>query len=458
MDAVALNGVTYKPHSQTQFDTLDYHKILLVSCHFPPGGGIQVQRALGLARYLPALGFKVHVLTARNPRVPAYDAALLQSIPNEVDVHRTVTLEPSFRLRKRLWGGASGSDSRNKHNTSRGKALAKRAALQIAQRILSPDPQVLWLPTAMVEAERLVRRERIGIVIITAPPFSSFLIGHRLKSVFPDIRLISDFRDEWLRYFVNNFAFRRCEYVEKRAAEIERATVVVSDRIVAAAPAARDAIRCRYPDEPEEKFRTVSNGFDEDQFQSFRPRPRGAERIIVAYVGTMHDAVSPAPYLDALDRLPAEVSARFETRFVGRIAEEFDRQILENRKGKVVITPFVPHQEAIRQMEEADVLLSPCHDPLTIPGKVYEYLGTGRPILAFGNAGGDVDQMIRRTRVGWCADPKDHIGIDSILTRLATDPMARLTNPAAEEVAKFTRRHLTSVYASIVSSAVQSPL
>jgi hypothetical protein len=172
----------------------------------------------------------------------------------------------------------------------------------------------------------------------------------------------------------------------------------------------------------------------------------------------MHDSMSPAPYLDALDRLPADVSARFETRFVGRIAEEFDSRILDNRKGKVVIVPFVPHQEAIRQMEDADVLLSPCHDPLTIPGKFYEYLGTGRPILAFGVASGDVEQIIRRTRVGWSVDPRDHSGVDSILTRLATDPMTLLTNPAAEEVAKFTRRHLTSVYASIVFSAVELPL
>jgi len=451
-------NVTEKSPNLRQLDTLDYNKILLVSCHFPPGGGIQVQRVLGLARYLPALGFTVHVLTARNPRVPAYDAALLQRIPEAVKVHRTVTFEPSFRLRKTLWSGAVGSELGNTRKATLGRSFAKWAVLQMAQRILSPDPQVLWLPTAMAEAERLVRRERIGNVIVTAPPFSSFFVGHRLKRAFPNIRLISDFRDEWLQYFVKNFAFRRCEYVEQRAAEIERATVALSDRVVAAAPAARNAIRSRYPNEPEEKFNVVSNGFDEDQFERFKPRQHCAERVVVAYVGTMHNPVSPAPYLDALDRLPADLSARFETRFVGRIAEEFDRRILENRKGKVVIIRFVPHQEAIRQMEEADILLSPCHDPLTIPGKFYEYLGTGRPILAFGVAGGDVEQIMRTTRAGWSFDPRDHSGIDSILARLARDPASRRTNPAAEEVAKFTRRHLTSVYASIVSNAVQSPL
>ena len=109
-------------------------------------------------------------------------------------------------------------------------------------------------------------------------------------------------------------------------------------------------------------------------------------------------------------------------------------------------------------MEDADVLLSPCHDPLTIPGKFYEYLGTGRPILAFGVSGGDVEQMIRKTRVGWCVDPRDHDGIDSILTRLAMEPLSRLTTPVEAEVAKFTRRYSTSIYASIVSSAVESSL
>ena len=255
-----------RPSKEGRLYNCDYSKILLVSCHFPPGGGIQVQRVLGLARYLPGLDFTVHVLTARNPRVPAYDPALLLRVPKEVKVHRTTTFEPSFRLRKTLWTGAVGSEQRKNHKTSYVRLLGKWAALQMAQRILSPDPQVLWLPTAMAEAERLVRRERIGVVIITAPPFSSFLIGHRLKRLFPHIRLISDFRDEWLQYFVKNFAFRRSKYVEQRAAEIERVTVGLSDRVVAAAPAARNAIRSRYPLEPNEKFCVVPNGFDEDDF------------------------------------------------------------------------------------------------------------------------------------------------------------------------------------------------
>ena len=97
-------------------------KLLLISYVFPPAGGITVQRALSFAKYLPANGIETHVLTARNPASPTLDPGLMKHIPPEVRIHRAMTLEPSFYVRKKMWGLLSGGvmvDPRRRHSDGR---------------------------------------------------------------------------------------------------------------------------------------------------------------------------------------------------------------------------------------------------------------------------------------------------------------------------------------------------
>src|SRR5580704_10951149 len=180
--------------------TISADKILLISCYFPPAGGIGVQRAVSLARYLTQNGFKVFVLSAK-ASVPTVDADLLNNIPEEVEVHRTWTLEPPFRLRKKAW-------SRINVPTSKGFSNSwKSIVARKLKHLICPDPQVLWYPFAIRRASKLIGKEGIQTVLVTAPPISSFLIANELKRRFPHLFTIADVRDEW-QYFVREFVFR----------------------------------------------------------------------------------------------------------------------------------------------------------------------------------------------------------------------------------------------------------
>jgi glycosyltransferase involved in cell wall biosynthesis len=432
---------------------LDFNKLLLVSCHFPPVGGIQVQRALSLARYLPSEGFSVHVLTVRTPRVPTLDAALLDWIPSEVQVHRARTLEPPFYLRKRIWSRIGASAPHAGDRPQKPPAFFRRMASAAVERALCPDPQILWVPAARLKARRLVRRQRIGNILVTAPPFSAFLIGNRLKQEFPSVRFITDYRDEWLDYYVHTYGFRDSQFVRQRAAEIERCTVSLSDRIVAATPRARDTIRRRYPGQPDEKFCLVPNGFDEEAFSAFTSRPHGGQKIVVVYTGTIYEPASPVLFLDALDQLPPNLRVRFETRFIGRMSEEFDRRVLENRKSEIHVLPFVPHSEALRHMEEADLLLLPWNDVLNVPGKCYEYMATRKPILALTRRNTDLAELIERASCGWVFDPDEQPALMRFLADLAADRGRIATRPNSGEIQNYTRKRLASLYASVIKEA-----
>ena len=80
-------------------------KLLLISYLFPPVGGIGVQRALSLAKYLPQSGFEVHVLKATDAGGPVYDPALLKQVPPAVRVHRAFTPEIPFHVRQNCGPG-----------------------------------------------------------------------------------------------------------------------------------------------------------------------------------------------------------------------------------------------------------------------------------------------------------------------------------------------------------------
>ena len=431
--------------------------VLLISCYFPPTGGVQVQRALSLAKYLPGNDIDLHVLTTRNPSVPTFDYGLVKQVPESVTVHRVTTLEPPFHLRKQLWSrlkGPAASGQAAAHRSPGLLAKAKRIVGDTAARVLCPDPQVLWYPLAIRAASRIVRQHGIKAVIVTAPPFSAFLLGNELKRRYPHLSLITDIRDEWITYFAKNFAFAGNDYVMAKAAAIERATVELSDCVVPVTTASMNEIRSRYPEQPASKFRVIANGFDPEAFAGFHSRSGNSGKIVITYTGTIYSPASPSGFLDALDRLPDDARSRFEVRFIGRMAEEFDRGVFANRKSDIRMIEFVPQQEAFRYLEESDYLLLPWADHLNVPGKLYEYVATRKPILLLAKPEADSVKVIRATQTGWCIDRSDPAAITSLLMRIAADGYRPEIVPNEAAIRAFERPHLATEYADLIRDCV----
>jgi glycosyltransferase involved in cell wall biosynthesis len=394
---------------------LSQTKVLIVAYWFPPAGGIAVQRALSLAKYLPALGFEVHVLAPKNPPAPVLDPDLLRRIPPQVRIHRAITPMPSAHWRSRIWSLVS-----PKKNGAAVFAPApprkgwKSSLKELIRGILSPDPEIVWFPFALWKASRIIRKEGIQVMIVTAPPFSLFVLGNALKRRFPGVRYISDFRDDWLRFFLGTFDFHSSDAIRKQATRIEHETVNLSDVVLHVTAMLSKETRDRYPAQPSSKFQLVPNGYDPEIFAGFQSRPHSSPNVVITYVGTVYKTTSPGMYFDALEALPEELRAGIETRFVGRITNE-EKALIEKRSSLVKFIGFVPQSEAVRYMEETDFLLVTMIDPTAATGKLYEYLATGKPILAIAPKGGEVDALFEETGVGWCIDPGDHAGLQQML-------------------------------------------
>ncbi len=425
-------------------------RVLLIAYWFPPAGGIAVQRALSLARYLPQHGCQVHVLAPRNPPSPVIDPALLRQVPPEVTMHRAWTPMPPANLRKKLWGFISrpkpASAPKARVSTA---AKGKGGVLSgLVQRLLCPDPEVVWVPFAARRARQIVKKHKIDTVIITAPPFSAFLIGIALKRQFPKLRLLSDFRDEWLRFFLSTFEFQKNAYLRQRAEAIERDIVEASSAVVTVTPSLVEELRKRYSSQPPEKFICIPNGYDPAAFAGFHSRAHEGSKIVVTYAGTVYSTTSPRCYFEALDSLPEDLRSRVETRFVGRIADD-QKPLLSSRAG-VKLLGYVPQAEALRCMEETDYLLLTMSDPTATTGKIYEYLATGKPIVAFSPLDGEVAHTLQETGGGWCIDPADSEATRSCVEQMATGKLIESFQPNLDAIRRYERPRLAGEFAAAI--------
>ncbi len=432
-------------------------RILLISYLFPPMGGIGVQRALSIARYLPDMGFELHVLRAPNAAGPVMDPALTKAVPETVQVHGAFTPEVPFGLRQKAWQLLNRGMSKPEVQVA-APATVKRPPVvsQIVRKVLAPEPEILWVPFALRAAKRIVRRHKIDAVIITAPPFSAFVVGNKLKRIFPNLKIVADFRDEWLEFYLNNNSFQNNPYARKRAIEIERETIERADAIVSVTDMSLATIRKRYPEQPNSKFHRIANGYDPATFINFKARENQSSKLIVTHMGTVYPNSSPRYYAAALNGLPESVRNNIVTRFVGRV-EDTEKRLLSDVKSEIQLLGFMPQSKALDYLEDTDYLLLTMTDPISMPGKAYEYLATGKPILAIAAADSEVGNFMRQTGAGYCANPNNAEEIRAMILKAFAGKQEHFAPPASagSVVEQYARPHLIRQLADLLHQTIE---
>jgi hypothetical protein len=376
--------------------------VLLVTYSFPPAGGVGVLRAASLARYFPAEGIRLDVITAKNASFVGSDAALLKEIPGDVEVYRTITFDLPFGIKKAIKKLITREKSSVDKGVAPGQASRPNLLKRAIQDILLPDPQVTWLPILTRTARRIIKVRNIDLVLITVPPFSSALLVERLRKEFPRLPIVIDFRDEWLSTTINLVSFSRSERAFQVARDAEASAVKNSSAVVAVTEAARREIQARYPDEPEGKFQLIPNGFDATRLRASArsAQPRNDDRIVVTYTGTVYASTEPTTLIAALQSLPIEVKSRFKLRFIGHIEDLRYRENLLQLGDMVELKGFLPQSEALAAMKDTDYALLVTHDPLNVAAKFYDYVGARIPILATVHPEGEIRRLLEELRAG----------------------------------------------------------
>lgn len=428
--------------------------MLLITYYFPPAGGPGVQRMLKFAKYLPEFRWTPAVLTVRaDASYPVRDPSLEADIPPGTRILRTGITE-FYGVYRRVTGAQAPLDGNKK---SAGEGSMARILRLARAGLFVPDGRIGWIPHAIGPGARFARDVDARAIVSSGPPFTTNLIGGMIARR-TGLPWVQDLRDPWTRA---PFYPDRPPLIRKLDERMEHWTLRRARRTVAVNRSMLDDFRTRYPDVPADKLVTIPNGFDEADFEGIpRVRPR---KLTLVHTGTIHSSRDPAALRAALVDLAREEEGfgdGFEIVFAGRpdtAVEAAFRAPPFDRMARFL--GYVEHRESLHLLRAADVCLLLIGDEPQargmLTGKLFEYLGSGTPVLAIAPTDGEAADAIARCRSGWTHAPGDADGIRERLRGLWRRHRAgesALANPDPGEIARFSRRNLAGRLGAILDT------
>jgi len=361
----------------------DNKKILVINYYWPPSGGAAVQRWLALCNLLAEMGWEVHVLTVdeQYATYQTYDASLTAAIHKAIKVHTTRTLEP-FGLFKLLFG----KKSMPKPAFADGKqpGFANKIGRFIRGNVFVPDPRKYWKRFAVSKAKALITTKNIPLVITAGPPHSTHFIGRELKKTLP-VRWICDFHDLWTDIIFYNLLYK-LPITKKMEQQLERNILESCDGILTVGEGYKAKLLSKSDQLSPDKIRIVPIGYDENMFLP-KDAPSTEPVFTITYVGTIAAYYQPEVFFQAVKLLISKYpAAPVKLLFVGVVPPDMFNTIEAHGLANIWdYKAYVPHAEAVAYMKKATVLLlvNPVtkDEEMVIPGKLYEYMASKRPVI-----------------------------------------------------------------------------
>jgi len=373
-------------------------KVLIITYYWPPAGGPGVQRWLKFVKYLPDFGVEPIVYRPENPSYPLLDDNLVKEVSKEVTILKQPIFEPyqlaSLFSKKKTKTIASGLINTKK------QSLVEKLLLYIRGNFFIPDARKFWVKPSVKYLSKYIADNAIETIITTGPPHSLHLIGLELKKQL-NISWIADFRDPWTTIGYHD-KMKLSTASQQKHKLFEKEVLQTADTILVTSPSTKTEFEA-ITDKP---ITVITNGFDD-----VNVKPLSLDtKFTLSHIGSLLTGRNPKILWDSLAELIEEnndFKASFELKLIGAVSNDVLASItasgLENY---VNVLGYVSHEEAqIQQRVSQVLLLIEIDSSITkciIPGKLFEYLQSNRPILGFGPENADFKSIISATNTGSC--------------------------------------------------------
>lgn len=416
-------------------------KVLIITYYWPRSGGAGVQRWLKFAKYLPDFGWEPVILTVKeeDASYAQWDNTLANEVSPSLKVVRTSSFEPySLYLRisgkKEIpYGGFS-----NEGNPS----LFQKISRFIRGNFFIPDPRRGWNRCALKAAMKLIREEKFDAIATTGPPHSTHLIGYRLKKR-TGIKWIADFRDPWtdIYYYKDLSHSMLAKWYDKK---LEEKILLSCDKIVTVGNSIKKMLLAK--SNKLLQCEVITNGYDTSDFEGFERKV--SKRFTITYTGTISPYYRLEGLVTALRALPEDIRNQVFIRFVGNVSQNITQLFgSAGLASQLEYIGYVSHQESIGYLFESSVLLLLIPDVQEnkgiLTGKFFEYLATGRPILAIGPKDGDIAHILQETGAGFIFDYDEVSELKDKIMELFANFKVGKENYPSNESEKYSRKQLT---------------
>ena len=433
-------------------------KALIISYYFPPSGGSGVQRPLKFVKYLREFGWEPVVLTAKDADYPAYDESLFSDIPAGVRVVRSKILEP-YKLYRTFTGrDAKVATDMAALTPDTSKFSAKdRLAEFIRSAFFVPDARIGWLRFACKTGRQIIREEKIKVIFSTAPPYTTHLIGRKLKRE-TGIPWVADFRDSWIGWL--STPQWRPGIARRIETRMEESVLRDADKLLTVSVGVKDDLLSRHGNYNDARWVLLPNGFDSSDFENVRQMPKDS-RIVITYAGSMYGARNPGTLVRALEEMQGDgvdLESKLLVRIVGRVGDAIANMLDASGVASLFERiDYLPHGDCLGYLMASDYLLLIVDDAPAnrgiLTGKLFEYIGMVKPVLALA-PDGEASELIRGNNFGVVVHPKDIGEIKKVIGKIL-DGQAVPGFSDGSNRCQFERRSQTAELARVFDTLVQ---
>ena len=422
-------------------------KILIITYYWPPAGGPGVQRWLKFVKYLPDFGWKPTVYIPENPSYPLVDETLINEVPADLDIIKNKIWEP-YQLAE-FFGKDNKKFKAGQFDVGKNQSWKSRLSIWVRGNFFIPDARIFWVKPSVKFLKKYLKENHFDAFVTTGPPHSMHLIGLELKQEFPHLKWLADFRDPWTKisYYKH---LKLTKTSDQKHRKLEQR--VFHDADITVATSFTDA----------ENFRKkganavcITNGFDEAKAKVVVEE---RSKFTLSYIGVLEQLRNPEVLWKVLNELISEnenFKNDFQLKFVGRIDDKILKEV-ENSglKNSINNLGYLSHAKANSEMWESDVLLLTNFPDESskgiIPGKIFEYLATGKQIISFGPKDSDVKKILGETKAGAHFSYNDSAAVKSfILQKFEAWKSGTLSN-GTRNIDQFSRKNLTKKLAELL--------
>lgn len=427
-------------------------KVLIITYYWPPAGGAGVQRWLKFVKYLPQFGWNPIIYTPENGEMPVIDHSLLKDIPQDITILKTPIWEPYEWYKKFVGAGKSEKINTGFLTEKKKPGFAEKIAVWIRGNLFIPDARRYWIKPSVKFLLDYLKSNPVDVIVSTGPPHSMHMIALKVTQQ-TGIKWVADFRDPWtnIDYYKD---LMLSASADKLHHQMEKDVVTKADEVIVVGNTMKQEFESQF----NRKIHVITNGFDTTDFPV--QQISATKDFVIAHVGTLVRTRNPLALWEAINSLgnnKDELKQHLRLRLTGKVDISVKKAIADHDLEDVTdYVDYLSHDKVVLEQMNATILLLVLNDTPNskgiLTGKLFEYIASGRPILAIGPVDGDAATILKESGAGVCFDFKDVKGIKNYLTEMYTKYMSGTLNRNNKSVDKWSRLELTRQLSSLLDT------